>query len=128
NQATGEVFDLEKEDQEEVILVGGRGGLGNEEFKSSTKQRPREATEGQKGEGALFDIELRLTADAGFVGFPNAGKSSLLNALTNAKSKVGSYEFTTLTPHLGDLYGFILADIPGLIEGAAQGKGLGHKF
>jgi len=89
---------------------------------------PEQCSEGKRGEEADFFIELQLMADAGFVGLPNAGKSSLLNALTNSKSKVASYQFTTLEPHLGDMYGFILADIPGLIEGASEGKGLGDKF
>jgi len=111
-----------------LILKGGRGGLGNEEFKSSTNTRPKEWTPGKPGEEADFLIELELLVDAGFVGFPNAGKSSLLNALTNADAKIGSYQFTTLEPNLGVLHGFILADIPGLIEGASEGKGLGHAF
>ena len=89
---------------------------------------PKQSTKGKQGEEADFLIELELIADAGFVGLPNAGKSSLLNELTKAKSKVGSYAFTTLEPYLGDMEGFILADIPGLIEGASEGKGLGHKF
>jgi GTP-binding protein len=111
------------------ILTGGRGGLGNEHFKASTNVTPVESTPGKEGEEADFHIELELVADAGLVGLPNAGKSSLLNALTNAKAQVGSYAFTTLEPNLGALQGgFILADIPGLIEGASEGKGLGHKF
>lgn len=114
--------------QIEKILEGGRGGLGNEHFKSSRNIRPTESTPGAPGEEADFYIELELVADAGFVGLPNAGKSSLLNTLTNAKAKVGNFQFTTLEPNLGDFYGFILADIPGLIEGASDGKGLGHKF
>lgn len=111
------------------ILKGGRGGLGNEHFKASTNVTPTQFTPGKDGEEADFHIELELVADAGLVGLPNAGKSSLLNALTNAKAQVGSYQFTTLEPNLGALQGgFILADIPGLIEGASEGKGLGHKF
>jgi GTPase len=94
----------------------------------STNQRPMQTTDGRPGEEADFKIVLKLIVDAGFVGFPNAGKSSLLNSLTNAKSKVAAYQFTTLEPALGDMYGFILADIPGLIEGASEGKGLGDKF
>jgi len=128
NLNTGERFELSKIGQKDLILKGGKGGLGNEKFKSSTNQTPREFTPGQKGEQADFKIELELFADAGLIGLPSAGKSSLLNALTGAKSKVAEYHFTTLEPHLGDLYGYILADIPGLIEGASQGKGLGHKF
>lgn len=119
---------LLEDGQEALILTGGRGGLGNEYFKSSTNTRPDENTNGRDGEEADFYIELELAADAGFIGLPNAGKSSLLNAITNAGAKVGSYAFTTLEPNLGAMYGFVLADIPGLIEGAGEGKGLGHKF
>lgn len=122
------VYELNDEDQTVRILRGGAGGLGNESFKSSVNRTPMESTKGQKGEEGSFRIELSLVADAGLIGFPNAGKSTLLNTLTNASSKVGSYAFTTLEPHLGALYGFVLADIPGLIEGASEGKGLGHKF
>lgn len=128
NLSTGESFELTDIDQKIRILKGGSGGLGNEYFKGATNQRPQEWTPGKKGGEADFSIELEMIVDAGLIGFPNAGKSSLLNALTHAHSRVGSYEFTTLAPHLGDLYGFILADIPGLIEGASSGKGLGHKF
>lgn len=110
------------------VLLGGRGGLGNENFKSSTNRSPEEFTKGRRGESGTFSIVLSLIVDVGLVGFPNAGKSTLLNALTNTHVKVGAYPFTTVEPHLGDLYGFILADIPGLIEGASEGKGLGHKF
>jgi GTP-binding protein len=128
NLVTREKFELFKEGEEIKVLNGGRGGLGNEYFKSSINIAPEQFSEGKRGEEADFFIELQLMADAGFVGLPNAGKSSLLNALTNSKSKVASYQFTTLEPHLGDMYGFILADIPGLIEGASEGKGLGDKF
>lgn len=110
------------------ILKGGNGGLGNEHFKSSINRSPEESTMGKKGEKGTFNIELSLIVDVGLVGLPNAGKSTLLNALTNTKSKVGAYPFTTTEPHLGDLYGLIIADIPGLIEGASEGKGLGDKF
>ncbi len=102
--------------------------MGNENFKSSVNQQPEQFTEGRQGEEADFHIEVRLMVDAGFAGFPNAGKSSLLNVLTNSKAKVAGYQFTTLEPNLGDMHGFILADIPGLIEGASEGKGLGDKF
>lgn len=128
NRDTEQQFELLKEGERVLVLKGGRYGLGNEHFKGSTNQRPLQTTDGRPGEEADFHIELRLVVDAGFAGFPNAGKSSLLNALTNAKSKVAAYQFTTLEPSLGDMYGFILADIPGLIEGASEGKGLGDKF
>ncbi len=126
---TNRSFNLLTDGEEVRILKGGRGGLGNEHFKASTNVRPTESTEGKPGEEADFHIELELVADGGLIGLPNAGKSSLLNALTNADVKVGNYQFTTLEPNLGALAGgFILADIPGLIEGASEGKGLGHKF
>lgn len=128
NLTTGMTVELLKEGEMIQVLRGGGGGFGNEHFKSSTNVRPMQSTEGKPGDEADFHIELRLIVDAGFAGFPNAGKSSLLNALTAAKAKVASYQFTTLEPNLGDMYGFILADIPGLIEGASEGKGLGHKF
>lgn len=128
NQTTKERFVLETEGQRLLVLNGGRGGMGNEHFKSSTNRSPKQSTDGKPGEEAEFYIELELVVDAGLIGLPNAGKSSLVNALTNAKAKVGSFEFTTLEPNLGAFYGFVLADIPGLIEGASEGKGLGHKF
>jgi GTP-binding protein len=111
-----------------LVLRGGKGGLGNENFKSSTNRTPEQFTKGELGEFATFDIELKLIADAGLIGLPNAGKSSLLNALTRAGAKIGDYPFTTLEPNLGAYFGYVLADIPGLIEGASEGKGLGHKF
>jgi GTP-binding protein len=128
NRDTEQGFDLMKEGERVLILKGGRYGLGNEHFKASTNVRPLQFTNGRPGEEGDFHIELKLVVDAGFVGFPNAGKSSLLNILTNAKSKVASYQFTTLEPSLGEMHKFILADIPGLIEGASDGKGLGDKF
>jgi len=128
NLESGKSYVLETEGEEILILEGGRGGLGNEHFKASTNVRPIEFTLGKIGGEADFFVELQLVVDAGFIGLPNAGKSSLLNALTNAKAKVGNFQFTTLEPNLGDFHGYVLADIPGLIEGAAEGKGLGHKF
>lgn len=120
--------ELFEEGETVCILKGGTGGLGNEYFKSSTNRAPEEHTKGKQGEEGEFRIEVELVVDVGIIGFPNAGKSSLLNALTRAQSRVGEYPFTTLSPHLGDLFGFILADIPGLIEGASEGKGLGQTF
>ncbi len=128
NLDTKQEFFINTEGQTEKILRGGRGGLGNENFKSSTNQAPVEHTKGKEGESGTFKVELMLTADVGLIGLPNAGKSTLLNVLTNARSTIGAYPFTTVEPHLGDMFGFVIADIPGLIEGAAEGKGLGHKF
>lgn len=128
NLDNGEVYELTEEGQKILILKGGKGGLGNEHFKSSVNTTPYESTPGKPGEAANFFVELRLFADIGLVGYPNAGKSTLINAVTNAKSKVGSYAFTTLDPHLGVLQEFVIADIPGIIEGASEGKGLGVKF
>ena len=122
------VYELFKEGQVKKILLGGQGGLGNEYFKSSTNRTPEKSTKGQSGESGTFFIELSLVVDVGLIGMPNAGKSTLLNEFTNATSEVAAYPFTTLEPHLGDLYGYVLADIPCLVSGAAKGKGLGHKF
>lgn len=121
-------IDIVKEGEQILLFRGGDYGFGNDHFKSSINRSPEQATVGKLGEWGTLDVNLKFIADVGLIGFPNAGKSSLLNFLTNANSKVGNYKFTTLTPHLGDYYGYILADIPGLIEGASEGKGLGHKF
>lgn len=128
NLETGGKIFLDVDGESKLLCKGGRGGMGNEFFKSSTNQVPQQSTPGKPGESFDFYIEVELVADAGLIGLPNAGKSSLINELTNAKSKVGAYQFTTLEPALGDMYGYILADVPGLIEGASEGKGLGHKF
>jgi GTP-binding protein len=111
-----------------LVIEGGRGGKGNFHFRSPVNTSPKEFEEGFPGESAAIRLELKLIADVGLIGLPNAGKSSLLNELTNARAKVGNYAFTTLEPNLGAFYGLILADIPGLIEGASHGKGLGVKF
>lgn len=128
NATTQEVVEILTEGQREVIYKGGPGGFGNAHYKSSQNQNPMEASKGKNGGVGDIEISLKLIADVGLIGFPNAGKSSLLNELTNARSKVANYAFTTLDPHLGDFYGYILADIPGLIEGASVGKGLGSRF
>ena len=128
NLDTDETWQFTEKGQKFLILKGGYGGFGNEYFKSSTNTTPKESRPGQEGEKGNFKIELELFADFGLIGLPNAGKTSLLNALTNAGARVGDYAFTTLDPNLGDFYGYIIADIPGLIEGASEGKGLGVKF
>lgn len=125
---TGEEYEITQEGEEITLFKGGRGGLGNAHFKSSTNQNPFDQTNGREGKGSEMELTLKIIADAGLIGLPNAGKSSLLNALTRAKSKTGDYPFTTLEPSLGEFYGYILADIPGLIEGASDGRGLGIKF
>lgn len=121
-------FEITTVGETQRILKGGSGGLGNEYFKSSVNRAPEQATKGKTGEEGEFLIEVALMVDVGLIGLPNAGKSTLLNAITNAHSRIGAHPFTTTEPHLGDLYGFVIADIPGLISGAAEGKGLGHKF
>jgi len=125
---TGEKQELTKPGQEIVLAKGGNGGFGNFHFRGARNTSPKQANTGKPGEKKEMRLELKLIADIGFVGYPNVGKSSLLNALTNASSRVANYKFTTLEPHLGVYYELILADIPGLIDGAAEGKGLGHKF
>ncbi|MEK7783813.1 MAG: Obg family GTPase CgtA, partial [Chloroflexota bacterium] len=128
NLDTDESWQLTEEGQKFMLLKGGYGGFGNEHFKSSTNTTPKESREGAEGEKGNFKIELELFADIGLIGLPNAGKTSLLNSLTNAQARVGDYAFTTLDPNLGDFYGYVIADIPGIIEGASEGKGLGVKF
>lgn len=128
NLKNNESLTLTKDGEKVLLLKGGIGGFGNEYFKRSTNRSPTEWTPGKPGEETDFHIELELFADMGLIGFPNAGKSSLLNAFTKAKAKIGDYPFTTLDPNLGVLFGFVIADIPGLIEGASEGRGLGHKF
>ena len=127
------ILEITEESQEVIIARGGKGGLGNDHFKSSTNQTPRYAQPGLDGVEVDITLELKVLADVGLVGFPNAGKSTLLSVVTAAKPKIANYEFTTLKPNLGivkyrDHQTFVMADIPGIIEGAAEGKGLGHYF
>lgn len=127
------LYEITEHDQEIVLLEGGKGGLGNWHFRSSTNQTPRYAQPGIPGQEGTFTLELKVLADVGLVGFPNAGKSTLLSVITSARPKIASYAFTTLKPNLGiveyrDFKSFVMADIPGIIEGAAEGKGLGHYF
>jgi len=128
DKETGQCFDILKIASPTIIARGGQGGHGNFFFRSSVNTTPKIAENGRNGETRNLKLELRLIADVGIIGLPNAGKSSLLNCLTNATSRVANYPFTTLEPNLGDYRGLILADIPGIIEGASQGKGLGIKF
>jgi len=128
NEETGEEQEIVEVGKKILVAKGGIGGRGNFYFRSPVNTSPREAEDGKNGEGYEFSIELRLIADIGFIGLPNIGKSSLLNELTKADVKVANYEFTTLEPNLGAMDGVVIADIPGLIEGASSGKGLGIKF
>ncbi len=127
------LFEMMEPGEERILCKGGRGGLGNNNFKSATNQTPRYAQPGEEGEEGWFILELKLLADVGLVGFPNAGKSTLLAAITAAKPKIANYAFTTLEPNLGivkyyDDRSFVMADIPGIIEGAHEGKGIGIRF
>lgn len=128
NLEKGNAHELVKVGQKILIAKGGRGGRGNFLFRSAVNTTPKQFEEGKPGEEFTLRLELKMIADVGFVGLPNVGKSSLLNELTNANAKTENYQFTTLEPNLGAYYSLILADIPGLIEGASEGKGLGHKF
>ncbi|MFS4416659.1 GTPase ObgE [Maribacter sp. 2307ULW6-5] len=134
NTETNEVlFEITEHGEEQVLVAGGLGGRGNWHFKSATNQTPRYAQPGIPGQENQVTLELKVLADVGLVGFPNAGKSTLLSVITSAKPKIADYEFTTLKPNLGivehrDFQSFVMADIPGIIEGAAEGKGLGHYF
>lgn len=127
------LFEITEHEEQQVLIAGGRGGLGNSHFKTSTNQAPRYAQPGEDGEENWFILELKVLADVGLVGFPNAGKSTFLSVVTAAKPKIANYPFTTLTPNLGivkyrDGRSFVIADIPGIIEDAHQGRGLGHRF
>lgn len=128
NLDTGKDVEIIKTGERVLVAKGGKGGKGNYLFRSSVNVTPTQFEKGKEGEKFNFVLELRLIADVGLIGLPNAGKSSLLNELTKANAKVAAYPFTTLEPNLGDFYGLIIADIPGLIEGASGGKGLGIKF
>ena len=133
-EETGEkIFEITEDGEEQILLPGGQGGLGNENFKTAINQTPRYAQPGGEGQEHLIILELKLLADVGLVGFPNAGKSTLLSVLSAAKPEIADYPFTTLVPNLGvvsyrDHKSFVMADIPGIIEGASEGKGLGLRF
>ena len=127
------LFEITAHGEEKIVAEGGKGGRGNWHFRTATNQTPRYAQPGIPGQDMQLTLELKVLADVGLVGFPNAGKSTLLSVLTSAKPKIADYEFTTLKPNLGivkyrDFRSFVMADIPGIIEGAAEGKGLGHYF
>ncbi|HAP71254.1 MAG TPA: GTPase ObgE [Cryomorphaceae bacterium] len=134
DEETGKVlFEITEDGEEHALVKGGRGGLGNVHFKSATFQTPRFAQPGEPANEGWFILELKVLADVGLVGFPNAGKSTLLSVVSAAKPEIANYPFTTLVPNLGMVYyrdhkSFVMADIPGIIEGAAEGKGLGYRF
>lgn len=132
-ETDGILFEMVNDGEERILCKGGRGGLGNNNFKSATNQTPRYAQPGEEGQEGWFILELKVLADVGLVGFPNAGKSTFLASVTSAKPKIANYPFTTLEPNLGivryyDDRSFVIADIPGIIEGASEGKGIGLRF
>lgn len=132
-EETGETIEILEDGQQKILLKGGRGGLGNSNFATPTNQAPEHAQPGEPGIESIVSMELKVLADVGLVGFPNAGKSTLLSVITAAKPKIADYAFTTIVPQLGmveyrDMKSFCVADLPGIIEGAAEGKGLGHRF
>lgn len=132
-ETDGILFEMVNDGEERILCKGGRGGLGNNNFKSATNQTPRYAQPGEEGQEGWFILELKVLADVGLVGFPNAGKSTFLASVTSAKPKIANYPFTTLEPNLGivryyDDKSFVIADIPGIIEGASEGKGIGLRF
>ncbi|MCD6580084.1 GTPase ObgE [bacterium] len=133
NEDHEKIYDFTKDKEEVILLKGGKGGFGNARFKSSRMVKPSFALKGEETDEQKYIVELKLLADIALVGFPNAGKSTLISKISNAKPKIANYPFTTLTPHLGIVFlknghDFIVADIPGLIEGAHEGKGVGHRF
>ena len=132
-EESGKQVEILEDGEEKILMSGGRGGQGNSHFATPTNQAPQHAQPGEPGEESIVVLELKVLADVGLVGFPNAGKSTLLSVITAAKPKIADYAFTTISPQLGmvpyrDNKSFCIADLPGIIEGAAEGKGLGHRF